>query len=79
MDIVYRHLRRYIFVTCQALQGTHREQTYITSLDEFISTDNPVRLIDAFVDKLELAKLGIRMPKATEKKDMSWLSSPPPA
>lgn len=48
------------------LQGTHREQTYITSLDEFISRDNPVRLIDAFVDKLEIEKLGIKMPKAEE-------------
>ena len=48
------------------LQGTHREQTYITSLDEFISADNPVRLIDAFVEKLEIEKLGINMPKADE-------------
>lgn len=48
------------------LQGTHRGQTYITSLDEFISADNPVRLIDAFVEKLEPEKLGIKLPKAEE-------------
>src|ERR1035438_7209327 len=48
------------------LQGTHREQTYITCLDEFISNDNPVRLIDAFIEKLEIEKLGIKMPKSEE-------------
>jgi transposase len=47
-------------------QGSRREQTYITSLDDFITPDNPVRLIDAFVDKLEIEKLGIKMPKAEE-------------
>jgi transposase len=47
-------------------QGALREQTYITSLDDFITPDHPVRLIDAFVDKLEIEKLGIQMPKAEE-------------
>lgn len=48
------------------LQGTHREQTYIASLDDCVAADNPVRLIDVFVDKLEIDKLGIKMPKAEE-------------
>ncbi len=40
------------------IQGTHRDQTYFTTLNDGVSADNPVRLIDAFVDKLELQKLG---------------------
>ena len=40
------------------ITGTHRHQTYFATLDDQVSADNAVRLIDAFVDKLELAKLG---------------------
>jgi len=47
-------------------QGTHRHQTGISSLDDFIAPDNAVRLIDALVDKLDMAKLGIALPQATE-------------
>src|SRR5918911_3033378 len=42
----------------QFIQGTPRNQTYFATLDDQVSTDNVVRLIDAFVDKLELQKLG---------------------
>lgn len=35
-------------------------------MDESIAPDNVVRLIDAFVDKLELDKLGVALPQATE-------------
>ncbi|WP_153800817.1 transposase [Foetidibacter luteolus] len=42
----------------QFIQGTNRHQTYFATLDDQLSPDNPVRLIDAFVDKLELEKLG---------------------
>ena len=42
----------------QFIQGTHRDQTYFATLNEQVSTDNPVRLMDAFIDKLELQKLG---------------------
>ena len=40
------------------IEGTHRQQTYFATLDEQVSADNGVRLMDAFIDKLELAKLG---------------------
>ena len=40
------------------LKGTHRYQTYIATLDDQVSADNAVRLMDAFIDKLDLAKLG---------------------
>lgn len=39
------------------LKGINRLQTRISSLEEAINKDNPVRFIDAFVDKLELSKL----------------------
>lgn len=39
-------------------EGTSRHQTYFATLDDQVTADNPVRLIDAFVDKLQLHKLG---------------------
>ncbi len=42
----------------QFIEGTRRNQTYFSTLDDQVSANNPVRLIDAFVDKLELQKLG---------------------
>ena len=42
----------------QFIQGSNRHQTYFTTLEEQISADNAVRLIDAFIDKLDLHKLG---------------------
>ena len=42
----------------QFIQGSSRNQTYFATLEDQVSPDNPVRLIDAFIDKLELEKLG---------------------
>ena len=42
----------------QFIQGNNRDQTYFSTLNDQVSCDNPVRLIDAFIDKLELQKLG---------------------
>ncbi len=42
----------------QFIEGTHRDQTYFATLNDQVSRDNPVRLIDAFIDKVELQKLG---------------------
>jgi hypothetical protein len=41
----------------QYIQGKSRHQTYFTRSEDQVSTDNAVRLIDAFIDKLDLAKL----------------------
>ena len=41
------------------IQGTSRHQMQFSSLDNLIASDNPVRIIDVFVEKLELTKLGI--------------------
>lgn len=48
------------------ITGTHRYQTSINSLDDYIAADHPVRLIDALVEKLDLQQLCINMPAATE-------------
>jgi transposase len=42
----------------QFIQGTNRHQTYFATLENQVNADNPVRLIDAFVDKLDLLQLG---------------------
>jgi transposase len=42
----------------QYIQGNNPNQTYFITLDDQLAADNPVRLIDAFVDKLDLQKLG---------------------
>ena len=40
------------------IQGTDRFQITFSSLDEQICKDNPVRIIDAFIEKLDLKLLG---------------------
>ena len=42
----------------QFIQGNNRYQTFFITLEEQVSADNAVRLTDAFVDKLDLQKLG---------------------
>ena len=42
----------------QHIKEHNRWQMELTSLDTFIAHDNPVRVIDAFADQLELDKLG---------------------
>ena len=42
----------------QFIQGSSRHQTYFATLEDQVSADNPVRLMDAFIDKLQLRKLG---------------------
>jgi transposase len=38
-----------------------RYQVSFGSLDELIAPDDPVRFLDAFAEKLDLAKLGFQM------------------
>ena len=47
--------------------GLDRSQITFSSLEDAISTDNEVRFIDAFVDKLDLKKLEIKSLCQTEK------------
>lgn len=41
----------------QFIQGNNRHQIFFSTLDEQVGIDNAARLIDAFVDKLDLQKL----------------------
>jgi transposase len=42
----------------QFIQGQQRQQTYFATLEDQVAADNPVRLIDAFIEKLDLQQLG---------------------
>ena len=42
----------------QFIQGNNRYQTFFITLEEQVSADNAVRLMDAFIDKLDFQKLG---------------------
>ncbi|MBS3874130.1 MAG: transposase, partial [Dethiobacter sp.] len=47
------------------VQGLDRNQIFMpSSLDESIAADNPVRVLDALVDSLDLRKLGFPEPSA---------------
>jgi len=51
------------------IEGQERAQSILLPecLDDFVDKDNPVRVIDAFVDELDLARLGFEsiQPEAT--------------
>jgi transposase len=52
-------------VNMKTIKGTSRHQVQFSSLDDLIAADNPVRILDAFVEKLDpiaigLAKMGIK-------------------
>ena len=42
----------------QFIQGSDRHQTFFATPEDVVSAGNAVRLIDAFIDKLDLQKLG---------------------
>ena len=43
----------------KTIQGTSRHQMQFANLDDLIAANNPVRIIDAFVEKLDWVKMGI--------------------
>jgi hypothetical protein len=42
----------------QYITGTNRHQSYFSTLEHQVGAENPVRLIDAFIDKPELQQPG---------------------
>lgn len=54
------------------VQGYDREQQLLLpeSIEEYVTADNPIRVIEAYVESLDLAKLGFRYaePEATGRK-----------
>ena len=56
----------------KTIQGISRQQMQFTNLDDLIVTDNPVRILDAFVEKLDplalgLSKIGIEQRSAKQQ------------
>jgi transposase len=54
------------------IQGISRQQIQFTSLDDMLSADNPARILDAFVEKLDpiaigLSKIGIEQHRTKQK------------
>ncbi|MGQ0739577.1 MAG: transposase, partial [Bacteroidota bacterium] len=44
------------------IKGTSRQQMQFASLDELVAADNPVRILDAFVEKLDPIAIGLSKP-----------------
>jgi transposase len=44
----------------ERIQGIARDQFEFYCLDDLIGKENPVRVLDAFVNKLDLARLGFQ-------------------
>ena len=55
---LYKKSVQFIQSQPRYIGGNNRQQSYFSSLEEQVGTDNPVRLMDAFVDKLDLFQLG---------------------
>ena len=43
----------------KTIQGSSRHQMEFISLDDQVAVEDPVRIVDAFVEKLDLKRLGI--------------------
>ena len=44
----------------QFIRGNSRHQTYFSTPEDQVSADNAVRLMDAFINKLDLKQLGFK-------------------
>ena len=47
-------------------EDRHQSTLFPEALDDYITEDNPVMVIDAFVDELDLSKLGFERVKPKE-------------
>jgi len=66
----------------KTIQGISRQQMQFTNLDDLIVTDNPVRILDAFVEKLDalaigLSKIGIEQRSAKQQQTKTNLGGAP--
>lgn len=64
------------------IEGEDRKQVTLLPecLDDFVAEDNPVRVIEAFVEELDLASLGFdgAMPSVTGRPSYHPAVTPPP-
>ena len=51
----------------KTIQGVSRHQVQFSSLDELVAAENPVRILDAFVEKLDIGAIGIIQQQKTNK------------
>jgi hypothetical protein len=58
------------------VEGIDRSQStfFPPMLDDYVTEDNPVRAVDAFVDGLDLSRLGL-WPGCAAGRRAAWLSS----
>ena len=63
------------------VEGEDRRQAALLPecLDDYVASDNPVRIIEAFVDELDLAALGfagvVPQPEADDQHPGCWVSA----
>ena len=58
--LYYPYIKVVIFMAYKT--GMNRSQLFLSSLDEFVSPDSPARVIDAFVDTLDLSNFNYSSP-----------------
>jgi transposase len=51
----------------KTIKGINRQQVQFSSLDGQIDPDNPVRILDAFVEKLDMPGIGIKQTKGSKQ------------
>ena len=56
----------------QYIQGIPRHQLHMSSLEDKITANNPVRFIEAFVNHIDAVKVGFQ-PKVLKTEGPSWL------
>jgi hypothetical protein len=60
--LVLKQLKEPLKAMSEHVNGTNRDQTVLfpDTIDKYVDRENPVRFIDAFVDSLNLEKLGFK-------------------
>ena len=53
------------------VRGERRQQVYLLpeAIDDYVAAENPVRFLDVFVEKLDLAELRLRGPRRRRQGD----------
>ncbi|CAN5916868.1 hypothetical protein BH11BAC7_BH11BAC7_32500 [soil metagenome] len=50
----------FLFLFTQYIQGENRNQMNFSTLEDSINVDNPVRVIETFVNALDMKRIGIK-------------------
>ena len=59
------------------IKGQSRTQATLfpEALDDFVTDENPIRVIDVFVDSLDLASLGFEKSKPKQQADLAIIQA----